>query len=88
MRGGEKMTVKKHRPEPRSKKSKEVPANAKLDSLELEQGARSYQIYAYFEGPDGGGIDFELKIGRQADLGKEIAAVIEKMKAHPNRKVS
>ena len=79
------MATKKHKPEPKIKRKK-LPAGVKLDSIELNQETRSYQIFAYFEDQDGG-YDFELKVGKQSDLGKMIAGAIEKIKDHPKAKV-
>jgi len=78
------MATKKKQPKP---KRKTVPENAKLDSLELGNETRSYKVFAWFEGPDGDGVDFELTVGKQSDLGKEIGKVIDKMRGHRNAKV-
>jgi hypothetical protein len=73
---------------PRPKKSNDVPANAKLDSLEVSVGTRSYEVYGYFEATDSSGIDFYLKVGKGSDLGKALSTLVEAMKRHPKRKVT
>lgn len=81
------MATKKTPPMKRPKrKPKDIPANARLDTIEIVEDGQSYDISAYFE-HDNGSYDLRLRVGKRTDLARQLKAVVEAIKIHPKREV-